>query len=95
MKTSSFMRQNDAFTWYMESDPELRSTVVAVAWLDSVPAWEDLVQRLERATRQIPSFRQRPVEVPAHLATPRWTTDAALRHRLASAPSRRPDAPRP
>jgi len=40
------MRQNDAFTWYMESDPELRSTVVAVAWLDSAPAWEDLVQRL-------------------------------------------------
>ena len=76
MKTSSFMRQNDAFTWYMENDPELRSTVVGVAWLDTVPAWEDLVQRLERATRQIPSFRQRPVEVPAHLATPRWTTDA-------------------
>ena len=69
------MRQNDAFTWNMESDPELRSTVVAVAWLDSLPSWDDLVQRLERATRQIPSFRQRPVEVPGRLATPRWTTD--------------------
>ncbi len=92
MKTSSFMRQNDAFTWCMESDPELRSTVVAVAWLDSVPAWEDLVQRLERATRQIPSFRQRPVEVPAHLATPRWTTDA---HFDIAWHLRRVDAPTP
>ncbi|MGD0747157.1 MAG: wax ester/triacylglycerol synthase domain-containing protein [Acidimicrobiales bacterium] len=69
------MRQNDAFTWYMESDPELRSTVVAIAWLQSAPAWADLVRRMERATRQVPSFRQRLVEVPGHLSTPRWTTD--------------------
>ena len=86
------MRQNDAFTWYMESDPELRSTVVGVAWLDTVPPWEDLVQRLERATRQIPSFRQRPVEVPGHLATPRWTTDA---HFDIAWHLRRVDAPTP
>jgi len=69
------MRQNDAFTWYMEHDPELRSTVVGVAWLDSAPAWDDLVRRLERATREVPQFRRRPVEVPGRLATPRWTTD--------------------
>ena len=30
-----FMRDSDAFTWYMERDPMLRSTVVAVAWLES------------------------------------------------------------
>ncbi len=75
MSPSAFMRPNDAFTWYMESDPELRSTVVAVAWLESVPAWEDLAGRMERATRQVPSFRQRPVDVPGRLSTPRWTTD--------------------
>ena len=69
------MRPNDAFTWYMESDPELRSTVVAVAWLEGVPAWEDLTGRMERATREVPSFRRRPVDVPGRLSTPRWTTD--------------------
>ncbi len=76
MTASPFMRQNDAFTWYMENDPQLRSTVVGVAWLSATPPWEDLVQRLESATRQIPAFRQRLVEIPARLATPRWTMDA-------------------
>ena len=92
MTTSSFMRQNDAFTWYMEDDPLLRSTVVAVAWLSRPPVWQDLVERLERATRQIPSFRQRPVEVPGHLATPRWTTDP---HFDVTWHLRRVDAPSP
>lgn len=72
---SPFMRPSDAFTWYMERDPGLRSTVLAIAWLETPPAWEDLVRRMERATHHVPSFRQRPLEVPGHLATPRWTTD--------------------
>ena len=75
MSPSSFMRHSDAFTWYMENDPELRSTVVAVAWLESAPSWEGLVRRTEWATRQVPSFRRRPVEVPGRISTPRWTTD--------------------
>ncbi len=86
------MRQNDAFTWYMEDDPELRSTVVAVAWLKTAPAWGDLVERMERATRQVPSFRQRLVEVPGRLSTPRWTTDA---HFDVAWHLRRVDAPAP
>jgi len=86
------MRQNDAFTWYMENDPLLRSTVVGVAWLSEPPVWDDLVERLERATRQIPSFRQRPVEVPGRLATPRWTTDP---HFDVTWHLRRVDAPAP
>ncbi len=86
------MRQNDAFTWYMEGDPELRSTVVGIAWLDATPPWEDLVMRLERATRLIPSFRQHLVEVPARLATPRWVTDA---HFDIAWHLRRVDAPAP
>ena len=92
MRTSPFMRQNDAFTWYMERDPELRSTVVAIAWLEAAPAWEDLVLRLERATRQIPSFRQRLFEVPGRLSTPRWTTDV---HFDVAWHLRRVDAPAP
>lgn len=33
--------------WDIERDPELRSTVVAVAVLDRVPAWDRLVRRLD------------------------------------------------
>lgn len=70
-----FMRESDAFSWYMESDPALRATIVAVAWADRSPDWTILVDRLERATRLVPVFRHRPVEPPGRLATPRWTLD--------------------
>lgn len=69
------MRDSDAFSWYMERDPVLRSTVVAVAWLEHSPDWEVLTAKLEEATRRIPSFRQRVLEPPARLSTPRWTYD--------------------
>ncbi len=72
---SGFMRDSDAFAWYMENDPTLRSTVVAVVWLERAPDWDVLVAKLERATRMIPNFRERVVEPPLRLATPRWTVD--------------------
>jgi len=68
-----FLRDSDAFSWYMEKDPILRSTVVAIAWLESSPPWELLVERLDEATRIVPVFRKRVIEVPARLANPRWT----------------------
>ena len=71
----AFMRDSDAFSWYMERDPILRATVVAVAWLEHSPDWDAFVARLDRATRLIPIFRQRVVESPARLSTPRWTVD--------------------
>lgn len=74
-RVDQFMRESDAFSWYMESDPALRATVVAVAWLDRSPDWDTLVDRLERATRLVPIFRRRPVEPPGRLATPRWELD--------------------
>ena len=40
MSDGSFMRRSDAFAWYMEDDPGLRSTVVGVAWLDELPVWD-------------------------------------------------------
>ncbi|HXQ61679.1 MAG TPA: wax ester/triacylglycerol synthase domain-containing protein [Acidimicrobiales bacterium] len=74
----AFMRDSDAFSWYMEQDPILRSTVVAVAWLECSPDWDVLVAKLDRATRMIPMFRQRVIEPPARLATPRWTVDGSF-----------------
>jgi diacylglycerol O-acyltransferase / wax synthase len=70
-----FMRDSDAFSWYMERDPALRSTIVAIAWLDRSPMWEVLIDRIERASRAIPTFRMRLVEPPARLSTPRWAVD--------------------
>ena len=66
---------SDAFTLALERDPGLRATIVAVASLDRAPDWERLVDRLDRATRTLPTFRQRLVPSPLRLATPRWVTD--------------------
>lgn len=71
----AFMRDSDAFSWYMERDPILRSTVVVIAWLEHSPDWAEFAERLEHATRQVPGFRQRVLEPPGRLATPRWTFD--------------------
>jgi diacylglycerol O-acyltransferase len=70
------MLHTDAFSWYMESDPALRSTVVAVAVLDRAPDWEHLKHRVDRMTRLVPRFRQRVEEPPMRLGPPRWVIDA-------------------
>ena len=69
------MRESDAFSWYMEKDPLLRSTVVSVLILDRSPDWDRLPERLERVTRLAPGFRHRVVLPPLRLATPRWVVD--------------------
>jgi diacylglycerol O-acyltransferase / wax synthase len=69
------MGASDAFAWYMERDPTLRSTVVAIVWLDRAPEWDVLAGRVDRLSRVMPSLRQHVVEPPFRLATPRWTCD--------------------
>ena len=65
MTTSmAYMGASDAFSWYMERDPALRSTVVVVDWLDRAPDWDVLVDRIDRISRLMPSLRQRVVETP-------------------------------
>jgi len=85
-----FMRNTDAFSWYLEADPGLRATIVAIAWLDERPDFDVLAARLERATRLAPRFRQRPLQPPGRLATPLWVdTDFDLSlhlHRIDSPP---------
>jgi WS/DGAT/MGAT family acyltransferase len=70
-----YMRDSDAFSWYMEQDPLLRSTVVSIMIFDSSPDWDRLMDRLERASRLSPGFRHRVVMPPLRLATPRWVVD--------------------
>lgn len=68
---TEFMRGSDAFTWAMESDPRLRSTVVTVVILDKSPAWDEVHDRFDRISRTLPMMRQRVVESPP-LTPPRW-----------------------
>src|ERR1700758_338910 len=69
-----FMRNSDAFTWAMESDPRLRSTVVSVVLLDRSPDWDAVHERFDLISRKLPVFRQRVVPSPPP-APPRWEYD--------------------
>lgn len=68
---SEFMRNSDAFTWAMEHDPGLRSTVVTILTFDRSPDWDEVVARFERVVRTLPMFRRRVVEN-APPAPPSW-----------------------
>jgi diacylglycerol O-acyltransferase len=68
---TEFMRNTDAFTWAMESDPRLRSTVVSVVLLDRSPDWNEVRERFDLISRKLPMFRQRVVASPPP-APPRW-----------------------
>jgi diacylglycerol O-acyltransferase / wax synthase len=74
------VRQADVFAWRMERDPLLRSTIVAVVVLDAPPDRDVLLERIERATRLAPMFRERmvPAPLPFGLSTPGWELDADL-----------------
>lgn len=68
---ADFMRNSDAFTWAMESDPRLRSTVVTVVLLDRSPDWDVVRERFDLVSRKITIFRQTVVPSPPP-APPRW-----------------------
>ena len=65
----------DAMLWGIEKDPLLRQTITVVLILDRAPDREILLERLERGSRTLPSFRHRLVEAPLRLSTPRWLVD--------------------
>jgi diacylglycerol O-acyltransferase / wax synthase len=66
----------DAFTLTLEKDPVLRATIVAVATFDRSPDWDVLVDRVDRATRLVPRFREKLIRPPFGVAPPRWVVDA-------------------
>jgi diacylglycerol O-acyltransferase / wax synthase len=87
---NDFMRSSDAFSWAMESDPALRSTIVALTLLDRCPDWEQVLDRFERLSRTLPIFRQR-VALSPPPTPPRWEADQdfdlAFHMRRVSAPA--------
>jgi WS/DGAT/MGAT family acyltransferase len=75
MTGSDQMLHSDAFAWYMEKDPVLRSTIVAVIRLDGPPEWELLRKKIDRLTHLVPRLRMRVQPRPLRLGPPRWTVD--------------------
>jgi diacylglycerol O-acyltransferase / wax synthase len=74
-KPATHMGDSDAFSWNMERDPLLRSTVVIVLVFDRAPDFALLRDKADRASRTIPGLRHRVVGVPFRLAPPRWIVD--------------------
>lgn len=71
----SHLTQSDLFSWSMERDAVLRSTVVSIMVLDTVPDVDRLLRTIDRGTWVAPRFRDRLAALPIGLAPPRWTPD--------------------
>jgi diacylglycerol O-acyltransferase len=69
------MNPIETIMWRAETDPSLRSTMIALEVLDRGPDWADVVATHQNALLHVPRLRQRVVEPPFGLAAPRWSTD--------------------
>ncbi len=66
----------DFATWRTAAaDPAMRSPVIGLVALDSSPDWERLVARFDRASRVAPVLRQKVLEGPADILSPRLVID--------------------
>jgi diacylglycerol O-acyltransferase / wax synthase len=72
---AEFMRSSDAFSWSMERDPGLRSTIVTLVLLGRSPDWGQIVERFDLLCRTLPMFRPKVVPSPA-AAPSRWEIDS-------------------
>ena len=59
VKYRSMMNASDAIIWQIERDPKMRSTIMGVWALDSVPTPERIRESLDRMVASIPRLRQR------------------------------------
>jgi WS/DGAT/MGAT family acyltransferase len=70
------LRGWDAATFRTASgDPTMRSTVVALTVLESVPDWDRLRARIERLTLFVPTLRMRPLFGALGMSAPRLAVD--------------------
>jgi diacylglycerol O-acyltransferase len=66
----------DFATWRTAAhDPAMRSPVIGLVALDSSPDWDRLVERFDRASRVAPILRQKILEGPADVLSPRLVID--------------------
>ena len=66
------MSDMEALMWRSEASPRLRSGGVILDILDRVPDWERLQASHEWAVTRVPRLRERVIEDPLKLATPKW-----------------------
>ncbi len=71
---SSQLTASDALLWDIESDPCLRTTIVAISLLDRSPDWRRLKKRMSEVCDAVPRLHQRVVETPLRLGPPQWHT---------------------
>jgi len=69
------MSDSDALMWFIEHDPALRSTIVTISLLDSLPDRDRLLAKVDQATRVLPRLRQKVAVNPLSNAPPRWVVD--------------------
>ena len=66
----------DFATWRSASnDPTMRSPIIGLVALDSSPDWGMLVDRFDRASRVAPILRQKVLEGPSDILSPRLVID--------------------
>jgi diacylglycerol O-acyltransferase len=66
----------DFATWRTASaDPVMRSPIIGLIALESSPDWDRLVDRFDRASRVAPVLRQKVLEGPADILSPRLVID--------------------
>jgi diacylglycerol O-acyltransferase / wax synthase len=68
----------ETLMWRADGDPMMRSTMMAVEVLDTLPAWDRLVEAHEWAVRMAPRFRDRVVDRLGVLGTPVWVQDPRM-----------------
>ncbi len=70
-----WMSDSDALLWHIERDPLLRSTITSVWLLDSTPKRDQMDAVVNRMIDRLPRLRQRVIDDPNGIATPRWEDD--------------------
>jgi WS/DGAT/MGAT family acyltransferase len=85
------MNSVEAVMWRAEAGGVVRSPLLALEQLDSVPDWDRFLAVHERGVRMVPRLRQRVVEAPLGLGTPRWSVDPEFDLRFHVRRARLPD----
>jgi len=80
---SEAMNPVDATLWAIRRDPQLRTTIVALALLDRTTEWEVVAASIRRAIQRIPRLRQRVEEPSLGVGRPHWVAaEPDLNHHL-------------
>lgn len=75
---SSQLTPFETLMWRADSDPMMRSTMMAVEVLDRSPDWDRLVDAHEWAIRMVPRFAERVADRLGPLGTPVWVHDPRM-----------------